>query len=128
MVYSESTLKVEKSSNQSKPSFNRHFGKVIRHSADCWFTRHNRGPSFTSVYNEIATAIFHSVPHMLACSNRTGKTISVNYLFWLPFESTRTETVVQGICWDRHRATRPKINYVLYLLKTYIYFMSYICI
>ena len=135
MVYSESGLKVENHRHherdrhdrcsQSKTSFYLHFGKILRHRVDCWFSCHNKGEPrpkrcLMSVYNEIATAFSFAVPHTIVATEQ-GNTVSVA-VFLLPFESTRTETVVRWIRWDCHRhsvsadARRP--GWIDLILKT----------
>ena len=76
------------SANQQPCSFYLHFGKILRHQVDCWFSCHNKGEPrpkrcLTSVYNEITTAICHAHCSSYDCSMQLpvqGNTYSISEL------------------------------------------------
>ena len=111
VLYSESGLKVEKPSkttdtmnhlgrcNQSKRSFCLPIGKRIRHTVGCWFICHKKGEPRVSLkvpYVGLQRNLDSNMPHCFSygCSNSTRKYSISELSFSLPFEPTRTETVI----------------------------------
>ena len=138
MVYPVSGLKRDHlvQCNYLKHSFYLHFRKVIRHSAVCWFSCHNRKPSSSLKvpYIDLQWNRDSNMPHCTSyiCSNGAGKDSISKLSFCYPlnqpelkqwsseFVGTVTDTMTE---WVMRPDCQQPPNLSSCILHTYLHYV-----